>query len=188
MPNSTRPSPPDRAGRGPRWPRCSRLLRCCTCGTCRQRIWQRVLRCRRAVRRTELVGVVLRIAGPQRLRHRRQATRGAVGDRTVGATVRHEHVVGAGPAGADGRRGGRRAVRDGAAGGVGPAPCGAAAGLLAGAALAVTPAAVLIFRYNNPDALMVLLMVLAAYCVTRATRTASWRWLALAGVALGSRS
>ena len=62
---------------------------------------------------------------------------------------------------------------------------GAAAGLLAGATLAVTPAAVLIFRYNNPDALMVLLMVLGAYCVTRATRTASWRWLALAGVALG---
>ena len=62
---------------------------------------------------------------------------------------------------------------------------GAAAGLLAGGTLAVTPAAVLIFRYNNPDALMVLLMVLGAYCVTRATRTASWRWLALAGVALG---
>ena len=62
---------------------------------------------------------------------------------------------------------------------------GAAAGLLAGATLAVTPAAVLIFRYNNPDALMVLLMVLGAYCVTRATRTASWRWLALSGVALG---
>ena len=62
---------------------------------------------------------------------------------------------------------------------------GAIAGLLAGTVLAVTPAAVLIFRFNNPDALLVLLMTLGAYCVTRATHTASWRWLALAGVALG---
>ena len=62
---------------------------------------------------------------------------------------------------------------------------GAAAGLLAGATLAVTPAAVLIFRYNNPDALMTLLMLIGAYGTTRATRTASSRWLTVAGVALG---
>src|SRR6201999_2929643 len=35
---------------------------------------------------------------------------------------------------------------------------GAGAGLLAGAALAVTPVAALMFRFNNPDALMVCLM------------------------------
>jgi 4-amino-4-deoxy-L-arabinose transferase-like glycosyltransferase len=62
---------------------------------------------------------------------------------------------------------------------------GPAAGLIAGAALAVTPVAALMFRYNNPDALLVLLLVLAAYCVVRATETASTKWMALAGTALG---
>ncbi len=37
------------------------------------------------------------------------------------------------------------------------------AGLLAGLALAVTPVAVLMFRFNNPDALLTLLMLGAAY-------------------------
>ena len=62
---------------------------------------------------------------------------------------------------------------------------GAVAGLIAGAVLAVTPAATLMFRYNNPDALMVLLVTVAAYCLMRAVASASWRWLALVGVALG---
>ncbi|WHU46691.1 glycosyltransferase family 39 protein [Gordonia sp. L191] len=62
---------------------------------------------------------------------------------------------------------------------------GAAAGLIAGAVLAFTPAAALMFRFNNPDALLVLLMVAAAYCTARAIATNSGRWLALVGVALG---
>ncbi len=62
---------------------------------------------------------------------------------------------------------------------------GPVAGLIAGAALALTPVAVLMFRFNNPDALLVLLMVAAAYCVVRALDKASARWLALAGVAIG---
>ncbi|WP_432513087.1 ArnT family glycosyltransferase [Kineococcus sp. SYSU DK001] len=62
---------------------------------------------------------------------------------------------------------------------------GPVAGLVAGAALALTPAAALIFRFDNPDALLVLLMTLAAYCTVRATERASWRWLAWAGVAIG---
>lgn len=57
--------------------------------------------------------------------------------------------------------------------------------LLAGASLALIPAAALIFRFNNPDALLVLLMTLAAYATVRACQAASWRWLALCGVALG---
>ena len=57
----------------------------------------------------------------------------------------------------------RRAVRPATS----PAK-GAIAGLIAAAVLAVTPAAVLIFRFNNPDAFLVLLLVFAAYCVTRA--------------------
>ncbi|WP_179467316.1 ArnT family glycosyltransferase [Mycolicibacterium vinylchloridicum] len=62
---------------------------------------------------------------------------------------------------------------------------GAVAGLIAGTVLALTPAATLMFRYNNPDALLVLLMVAAAYFLMRAVTGASWRWLALVGVALG---
>lgn len=62
---------------------------------------------------------------------------------------------------------------------------GPVAGLIAGTALALTPVAVLMFRFNNPDALLVLLMVVAAYFVVRALEKASARWLALAGVAIG---
>ncbi|WP_158843729.1 ArnT family glycosyltransferase [Saccharothrix deserti] len=62
---------------------------------------------------------------------------------------------------------------------------GEAAGLIAGAVLALTPVAVLMFRFNNPDALMVLLLVAGAYCTVRATEKASVRWLVLAGVAVG---
>ncbi|MFW0797772.1 glycosyltransferase family 39 protein [Gordonia sp. CPCC 205515] len=62
---------------------------------------------------------------------------------------------------------------------------GTAAGLIAGAVLAFTPAAALMFRFNNPDALLVLLMVAAGYALTRAISTNSGRWLALVGVALG---
>ena len=58
-------------------------------------------------------------------------------------------------------------------------------GLVAGAALALTPVAALMFRFNNPDALLVLLMTLAAYGVVRATETASTRWLLFTGVMFG---
>ncbi len=60
-----------------------------------------------------------------------------------------------------------------------------AAGLLAGAALALTPVAVLMFRFNNPDALLVLLLVGAAYAMTRALEKAGTRWLLLAGTLVG---
>jgi 4-amino-4-deoxy-L-arabinose transferase-like glycosyltransferase len=59
------------------------------------------------------------------------------------------------------------------------------AGLLAGVLLAVTPVAALMFRFNNPDALMVLLIVLAAYCTVRALEAASTRWILLAGLVMG---
>lgn len=60
-----------------------------------------------------------------------------------------------------------------------------AAALISGAVLALTPVAVLMFRFNNPDALLVLLLIAGAYCVTRAVESASPFWLALAGVAVG---
>jgi 4-amino-4-deoxy-L-arabinose transferase-like glycosyltransferase len=56
----------------------------------------------------------------------------------------------------------------------------AGAGLLAGAVMALTPVAALMFRYNNPDALLVLLLCGAAYATTRAIEKASTRWLVLA--------
>jgi 4-amino-4-deoxy-L-arabinose transferase-like glycosyltransferase len=62
---------------------------------------------------------------------------------------------------------------------------GPVAGLLAGAVLALTPVAVLMFRFNNPDALLVLLLVAAAYATTRAVEKASGWWLVLAGSLLG---
>jgi 4-amino-4-deoxy-L-arabinose transferase-like glycosyltransferase len=62
---------------------------------------------------------------------------------------------------------------------------GATAGLLAGAALALTPVAVLMFRFNNPDALLTLLLVASAYALTRALETASTGWLVLTGVLVG---
>lgn len=61
---------------------------------------------------------------------------------------------------------------------------GAAAGLLAGAVMALTPVAVLMFRFDNPDALLVLLLV-AAYCVLRGCQEGRARWLPLAGTAVG---
>jgi 4-amino-4-deoxy-L-arabinose transferase-like glycosyltransferase len=62
---------------------------------------------------------------------------------------------------------------------------GPAAGLIAGAALTVTPVAALMFRFNNPDALLVLLLVAAAYCMLRAIETASTRWMVAVGVVIG---
>ncbi|MCV7402832.1 glycosyltransferase family 39 protein [Mycobacterium fragae] len=62
---------------------------------------------------------------------------------------------------------------------------GPVAGLLAGTLLALTPLAALMFRYNDPDALLVLLLVTAAYCTVRALDGSTGRWVALAGTALG---
>jgi len=60
-----------------------------------------------------------------------------------------------------------------------------AAGLIAGAALALTPVAALMFRYNNPDALLTLLLVVAAYGTVRAVEAGRTRWLMLAGACVG---
>jgi 4-amino-4-deoxy-L-arabinose transferase-like glycosyltransferase len=64
---------------------------------------------------------------------------------------------------------------------------GPGAGLVAGLACALTPAAALIFRFNNPDALLTLLMTASGYSVQRAVerRRGALRWLLLAGLLLG---
>ncbi|MFE3197559.1 ArnT family glycosyltransferase [Embleya sp. NPDC059237] len=59
------------------------------------------------------------------------------------------------------------------------------AGLLGGAVLALTPVAALMFRFNNPDALLVLLLTVAAYAVLRAQESGATRWLVLAGACVG---
>jgi 4-amino-4-deoxy-L-arabinose transferase-like glycosyltransferase len=58
-------------------------------------------------------------------------------------------------------------------------------GLVAGAVLAATPVAALMFRFDNPDALLVLLLVGAAYCLTRAIEKAGTKWLLAVGALLG---
>ncbi len=62
---------------------------------------------------------------------------------------------------------------------------GPGAGLLGGLALAVTPVATLMFRYNNPDVLLVFLMVAAVWAMTRALEDGRWRWLVLCGGFVG---
>ncbi|HEX4519916.1 MAG TPA: glycosyltransferase family 39 protein [Gaiellaceae bacterium] len=61
----------------------------------------------------------------------------------------------------------------------------APAALLSATVFALTPVAALMFRFNNPDALLTLLLVGAAYAVTRALERAGTRWLVLAGVLIG---
>ncbi len=71
----------------------------------------------------------------------------------------------------------------------------AVAGLLAGTVLALTPIAVLMFRFDNPDALLVLLMIGSVSCTVRALQSSRLRaeglaahpvrWLALAGALVG---
>ncbi|MBV8999387.1 MAG: glycosyltransferase family 39 protein [Solirubrobacterales bacterium] len=62
---------------------------------------------------------------------------------------------------------------------------GTGAGLLAGGLLAATPAAALMFRFNNPDALLVCLLVGSAYCLVRALEGASSRWILAMGALIG---
>src|SRR5262245_4440810 len=60
-----------------------------------------------------------------------------------------------------------------------------AAGLIAGAVLALTPVAALMFRFNNPDALLALLMALTVYFVVRGLEDGRTKWLVWAGVVVG---
>lgn len=60
-----------------------------------------------------------------------------------------------------------------------------ASGLIAGAVLALTPVAALMFRFNNPDAMLALLMTVACYLVVRALEDGRTKWLVWAGAAIG---
>jgi 4-amino-4-deoxy-L-arabinose transferase-like glycosyltransferase len=58
-------------------------------------------------------------------------------------------------------------------------------GAVAGLALALTPITVAVFRYNNPDALLVLCSVAALWFTVRGLEDGRMRWLVLAGVCVG---
>jgi 4-amino-4-deoxy-L-arabinose transferase-like glycosyltransferase len=62
---------------------------------------------------------------------------------------------------------------------------GEVAGLLAGAVLAFTPVAVLMFRFNNPDSMLVLLLTMAAYAMVRALEHGETKWVALCFALVG---
>ncbi|MEU8752062.1 ArnT family glycosyltransferase [Streptomyces chartreusis] len=62
---------------------------------------------------------------------------------------------------------------------------GPVAGLISGAVLALTPVAALMFRFNNPDAMLALLMAVACYFVIRALEDGRTKWLVWAGAAIG---
>lgn len=62
---------------------------------------------------------------------------------------------------------------------------GPVAGLLAGTVTALTPVAALMFRFNNPDAMLVLLLTCGAYATTRAIEDGSTRWAVAAGCCVG---
>ncbi len=57
--------------------------------------------------------------------------------------------------------------------------------LIAGVVVAVTPVATLMFRFNNPDALLTLLLTGAAYATVRALEAGRTRWMVLAGTLVG---
>src|SRR5439155_25509499 len=62
---------------------------------------------------------------------------------------------------------------------------GAPAGLLAALVLAMTPVAALMFRFDNPDALLALLMTVGAWMALRACERGRARWILGAGAMVG---
>lgn len=62
---------------------------------------------------------------------------------------------------------------------------GPVAATIAGLVTVLSPAAVLMFRYNNPDALLTLLLVLAAWAFMRALEDGRLRWVVLAALFVG---
>jgi 4-amino-4-deoxy-L-arabinose transferase-like glycosyltransferase len=63
---------------------------------------------------------------------------------------------------------------------------GPRAGLIAGAVMALAPVATLMFRFDDPDALLTLMITLAGYAMTRAIESGQTRWVALTGVFVGA--
>ncbi|MEO6957948.1 MAG: glycosyltransferase family 39 protein [Antricoccus sp.] len=62
---------------------------------------------------------------------------------------------------------------------------GVEAALIAGFVCALTPIAALMFRFNNPDALLALLMTSAVYFLIRAIEEPGYRWMTVVGLVMG---
>ena len=127
----------------------------------------------------ELEGLLLRLVGLLELHHGGQAAGVAVGHGTLGPDLRVqllEHAGTASPGGGGHRRVG---LPDR------PALVLGHAALLAGAVVALTPVAAMMFRFNNPDALLALLLTGAMYATVRALERAQTWWLVLAGTLVG---
>jgi 4-amino-4-deoxy-L-arabinose transferase-like glycosyltransferase len=60
-----------------------------------------------------------------------------------------------------------------------------AAALIAGGTVALTPVAALMFRFDNPDALLVLLLTIATYATVRAMEAGKTKWLVIAATLVG---
>ena len=126
---------------------------------------QLVLLGRRPGRVAELEGVLLRLLRRGQLDHRGQDAGLAVADGPVGTGLRAELLVDPRTRGAGGVAAVGLLYADRAAlvrrrpPACSPARC-----------MALTPVAVLMFRFNNPDALLVLLLVAGAYATVRAHR------------------
>ena len=61
----------------------------------------------------------------------------------------------------------------------------AQAAILGGVVVALTPVAALMFRYNNPDAMLAMLLAGALYATMRGLERAQTKWLVLAGALVG---
>ena len=61
----------------------------------------------------------------------------------------------------------------------------AQAALLGGVVVALTPVAAMMFRFNNPDAMLALLLTAATYATMRGIEKAQTKWLVLAGALVG---
>lgn len=62
---------------------------------------------------------------------------------------------------------------------------GPVAAIVAAAAMALTPVAVVMFRYNNPDALLTLLLVASAWALVHALEGGRTRWLIASAALVG---
>ena len=62
---------------------------------------------------------------------------------------------------------------------------GPVAAAIAGLVMILTPVAVLIFRYNNPDAILTLLLVAAAWSALRAIESGRLRWIVVTAIFVG---
>jgi 4-amino-4-deoxy-L-arabinose transferase-like glycosyltransferase len=62
---------------------------------------------------------------------------------------------------------------------------GPVAAVIAAIVMALTPAAVMIFRFNNPDALLTFLLVVSAWALLHSVGKGSLRWMVLAAACVG---